>query len=130
MAPAFAGARGQSAAQKNQGLAAGGIDRPRPPHSRRAGSVLAFDADARQRRLKEAGVPITGFDHERHRHAAQHGELVNDGFRRGRLRWLGLGGHAPRGCNAGAMGPTDGSGAFPADARIPGAIRCKMLGSE
>jgi hypothetical protein len=91
---------------QTKGPAAGGIDRPRPPTLLRDRSVLAFESDAGERGLQKPGVPITGFDHERHCHAAKHGELMDDRAGWGGLGGLGLGRHTRSRCNAGAMGQT------------------------
>ena len=91
--------------QQTKGLAAGGIDRPRPP-TPTGRSVLTFESDAGERGLQEPRVPITGLYDDRHCHAAKHGELMDDRPGWGGLRGLGLGRHAWSGCNAGAMGQT------------------------
>lgn len=57
-------------------------------------SVLTFEPDARERGLQEPRVPVAGLDHEGDRHAAQHGELVDDRPCWGGLGGLGLGRHA------------------------------------
>ena len=93
---------------QTKGPAAGGIDRPRPPTLLRDRSVLAFESDAGERGLQKPGVPITGFDHERHCHAAKHGELMDDRPGWGGLGGLGLGRHTSvrvqRGCHGSDRG--------------------------
>lgn len=90
----------------NQGACRGRHRPPAAPDTLPDRSVLTFESDAGERGLQEPRVPIAGFDHERHCHAAKHGELVDDRPRRGWLSGLGLGRHASCGCNAGAMGQT------------------------
>ena len=93
---------------RHQGACRGRPVRPPAAPDTPDRSVLAFESDARERGLQQPRVPIVGLDHERHCHAAEHGELVDDRPCWGRLSWVGLGRHADvivqRGCHGSDRG--------------------------
>ena len=98
------------AAHDEKGLSVGGSGRPRP---RCPASVVALDPYARDRRVKQAAIPITGLDHHGDPHAALHREPVNRVVRVRRFGGSRVGRHGGRWCNASATRSQRPTGSAP-----------------